>query len=131
MAAQKEKVELSLRAASVEEVLPFIDQAARYNTGGWAFDAIDIAQAGARFVVERDGAPIAGYVLQIRDKEIFIMAAGAAGNLDYTKIGFGIVEGQAQSFDSVAFTTKRRGLVKKAMANGYEIGGWIMRKKLK
>jgi hypothetical protein len=129
--AEEKVVELNLRKASVDEVVPFIERAGRWNTGSAAFDARQVAESGARFVLEENGKVIAGWVLEIRGDEVFIKAAAGTGKHDFTKIGFGIVEGQAAKFDSVGFHTKRRALVDKALKQGYKIDGWIMRKKLK
>lgn len=107
-----------------------MERAGRYTTGGLEFDARRTAESGARFVLEREGQPVAAWVLEIRDREVYILAASGFLEQDMTKIGLGIVEGQAMQFDTVAFTTKRRALVEKAKKHGYVIDAWVMRKKL-
>jgi len=130
MDAAQEKVAVTVRTASTQEVLPFIERAGHFNTGGWKFDAASLAEKNLRFVVEQDGQIIGGYLLEVRDGEICIVAAAGNAKLDLTRVGFDIVEKQAAGFESVGFTTKRRSLVKKALRHGYRIDGFVMRKKL-
>jgi hypothetical protein len=130
VAAAQEKIELNIRPATVDEILPFMERAGRYTTGGLEFDARRTAESGARFVLERDGQLVAAWVLEIRDREVYILAGAGSLEQDMTQIGLGIVEGQAMQFDTVAFTTKRRALVRKAKKLGYVIDAWVMRKKL-
>lgn len=131
MDAQEKEIKLVLRAASIEEIAPLIAKAGPFHCDGWAFDASEVAAGGERFVFERDGKPVCGYVLNIQGREVYIQAAGAIDAIDFTKIGLAAIEAQAANHDSVSFTTKRPGLVRKAHKLGYEIDGYILRKKIK
>jgi hypothetical protein len=127
----QEKIVLAVRAATVDEVLPFIERAAQFNTGSRAFDARLIAEQGLRFVFERDGVAVGGYVIELRGNEVFVMAAGGAIDCDFTMVGLNAIEQQAAAagLTSVGFDTRRPALVKKALKRGYEIVGWKLRKK--
>lgn len=131
MDAQEKQITLEFRPAEIAEIVPLIEKAAQFHTDGWPFDANEVAQAGQRFVCVQDGVPVLGFVLEIQHKDVYIMAAGSVGKLDFTKIGLAAIEAMAANHDSVSFTTKRPGLVKKAQRHGYEIEGYILRKKIK
>lgn len=128
--------EIALRRATVAEVLPLIELAAAFNTDDGEFDAARVALCGDRFVFEEGGRPVCGFVLETRGDEVYVMAAGSVGRHDFTLIGLGAIEGMARDhFRSVAFATKRGGLIRKARRLGYvvdgaEIDGSILRKKL-
>lgn len=72
-----------------------------------------------------------GLALKIRGAELWIQAAGGADRENLTRLGLEAVERIAQQagMDSVGFQTRRPGLVRKARALGYEIDGFILRKK--
>lgn len=131
MDAKKQEIRLVLRAATVEEIAPLIAMAGPFHCDGWPFDAKAVAAGGERFVFERDGMPVCGYVLVIQGREVYIQAAGASEAIDFTKIGLQAIEAQAANFESVSFMTKRKGLVRKAERLGYEVDGYILRKKIK
>jgi hypothetical protein len=131
VAAQKE-VTVEFRPATVEEVVPFISRAGRFNTSGGEFDPVKVAQIGPAYMLEIEGRQIGAYVLEVRGAEVRIIAAGAAGEVDFTKVGLSIIEAQAREHcEYVSFSTKRPGLIRKATKLGYEVAGVIMRKKLK
>jgi hypothetical protein len=70
------------------------------------------------------------YALKQVGNEIWIQAAGGMAKIDLTALGFKAIEQQAAAagFKSVGFQTRRRGLVKKALAHGFKIDGYILRK---
>lgn len=75
------------------------------------------------------------YVLQVQGREVFVLAAAGAAEFDLTAFALAVIEAQAAGFDTVAFQTKRRGLMKKAQARGYAKAGRvhdgiIMRKRI-
>lgn len=73
-----------------------------------------------------------GYALRVAGSELWIQAAGGAAGIDLTKFGLASIEQQAiaAGLGSVGFQTRRRGLVRKAIAAGYQIDGYILRKKI-
>ena len=130
MADKEKEIALNLRPAAVAEVVPFLEKAAPFHCDGFPFEAEKVAGYGPSFVFEQDGKPVCGYTLEIQGREVFIVAAGSVGSLDFTKIALAAIEAQAANYDSVYFTTKRRGLVKKAQKLGYKIDGYFLRKKI-
>lgn len=71
------------------------------------------------------------YALVANGSELWVQAAGGSGALNLTALILHTTEAQAKGlYKSVGFQTRRKGLVKKAQALGYEIDGYIMRKKI-
>lgn len=120
-----------MREVTAAEILPYVTSAARFDSRVQVGAAERIADAGHAFIVEQGGAPVLGYTLELNGGELFITSASGRAALDLVEIGLAIVEAQAVGFDSVGFKTTRRGLVKKAQRQGYEIAAYIMRKKIK
>lgn len=71
------------------------------------------------------------YVLAVQAGQAYIRWARGVGPLDLTRTVLPVIEQQVAGLDSLAFQTARPGLVRKAQAQGYEVAGWILRKKLK
>lgn len=65
-------------------------------------------------------------------RELWIQGAGGADSADLTQAGLAAceIEARGRGLESVGFQTRRRGLVKKAIKAGYEIDGYILRKRL-
>lgn len=132
-----QKKEITLRRATVAEVAPLIALAAQYNNDDEPFDPEKVAANGARFVFEEAGQAVCGFVIEARESEAFIMAAGAVGRYDFTRIGLGAIEGMARKeFETVAFSTRRGGLIRKARRLGYVVDGTcgdglVLRKRIK
>jgi hypothetical protein len=127
-----QKAPVELRRATVEEVVPLVEMAAKWDTDGGEFDARRLAEICNRFVFEENGVPVCGFLIEIRGDEAFIMAAGSVGRQDFTRIGLGAIEGMARKhFSTVAFATRRGGLIRKAQRLGYTRDGCILRKRLK
>lgn len=86
---------------------------------------------GEPFVICTGGAPVAGMILQRQKAEIFVVAAGGNAGFDLSiAMDCAIHQGAMPEIQSIAFQTKRRGLVAKAIKRGYVIDGYIMRKKI-
>lgn len=73
-----------------------------------------------------------GYALKVAGSELWIQAAGGAAKIDLTVLGLALIEQQARNahLKSVGFQTRRRGLVRKAIKAGYQVDGYILRKKI-
>lgn len=84
------------------------------------------------YILQGDGGKLALALMPIA-RELWVQAAGGLGNSDLTRAGLEHTEERAAAggFQSVGFQTRRKGLVKKAQAQGYQIDGYILRKKIK
>jgi hypothetical protein len=79
-----------------------------------------------------DGGGQAVLLVAVRHRQAWIEAAKGHGGADLVRDVLPAVELAAMpACDSVAFRTARRGLVRKAMKQGYQVTGWVMRKALK
>lgn len=121
---------------SAERVLPLITPIDAYPTCGQS--AADLARMGRCFVIEQDGRPVAGYVLQVKGDECYVLAAAGSVDFDLTAFGLELIEAHARGLASVAFQTRRAGLIRKARRHGYRVAGrlangmgYVMRKELK
>jgi hypothetical protein len=129
-----EQKSITLRPASAAEILPYIEQAARFNSTTEKGIASRIAKTDYAFVIEVDGMQQFGFTLAVENgTECFITSAAGRSKLDLVEVGLKVIEGQARGLNlqSVGFRTCRKGLVKKAQKHGYEVAAYIMRKKLK
>lgn len=98
--------------------------------------AADMAAVGRCFVVSHDGRDVAAYVLQRQGSECYVLAAAGAAEFDVTAFLAAVLEGHAVGLSSIAFQTRRPGLMRKARKYGYSVAGRvangvIMRKELK
>lgn len=86
---------------------------------GQAFQ-LDAGGGGGVFVVKKNGA------------QLWIKAASGRSLDDLTAVGLALIEEMARAAGckEVAFQTGRLGLVKKTAAHGFELCGWIMKKKV-
>lgn len=112
---------MNLRHATAAEALPVLAPAARFATTGESIE--HLAQAGHCFLLEEGGRPVCAWSLQAQGNELFILAAAGRAGCDLTEVGLTVIEQQAQGFASVAFQTRRRGLMRKAQALGYQPAG--------
>lgn len=93
-------------------------------------DVQRIARDGQCFALTADGGAQIAYVLVVRGGQAWINAAKGLGPVDWTALTLPVVELQAKraGLESVAFQTRRRGLVRKAEKLGYRVTGYIMKK---
>ena len=71
------------------------------------------------------------YILDVEHGQAWVQAAMARGPFNFLDCMLEVVERQAQGMcHSVAFQTKRRGLVRRAEKKGYRVVGWILKKEL-
>lgn len=93
-------------------------------------DLLPLASGGMCFEVV-GGESRAVYVLKIGGGVAWVNAAKGAGKLDLCDLLSLVVEAQAAELDAVAFQTSRPGLVRKAKKLGYEVTGWVLKKRIK
>ncbi len=95
-----------------------------------------LAAFGRSFVIESEGRPVCAYVIELAGREAFVVAAAGAAHVCLCDLLDDVITAQAGGLDSIAFKTRRRGLIRRALARGYRVAerlenGTIMRKELK
>lgn len=88
--------------------------------------------AGGHAFAGKAGGGEGLFVVKKNGRQLWIKAATGQSADDLTELGLGLVEEIARQLDcdEVAFQTARRGLVHKAEPLGFEVAGWIMKKKV-
>lgn len=125
-------MQANIRKADFAEARPFLVDAMRYDTTDGSCSIEDLCAGSECFLVESDCGPVGAYALKICGPVVWLMAAGGkVRGIDLTAAIVPAIERQAAGADQVAITTKRRGLVKKLLRQGYLITGVTLRKKLK
>lgn len=76
------------------------------------------------------GQASAVYVVQVINGVAWINGCKGQGSINWQNVLLPLIEQQAGGCKAVGFQTKRRGLVKAAQRQGYEITGWILKKML-
>lgn len=120
MVVDQAQEKISLRRATAAEILPFVERAARYDTTDGAEDAQSVARRGGWLFCEA-GKPFAGFTVIEREGGLFVTAASGEGRRDLTALILGTLEQAGAA--SVAFQTRRRGLMRKAQRLGYRVAG--------
>lgn len=97
---------------------------------------MDELRDGMPFAVLNDGGQMVGaYVLRGQGGEVWIQAAAGTAEIDLCDVFDDLIAKHGAGFETVAFRTYRRGLVKKSQDRGYQVAGYsdgyTMRKKLK
>lgn len=108
---------VTMRPATLDEIARMFSPVDRWMTTGEG--AAACAAKGDCFVLEQDGVPVLAWSLKVDGDELFIQAAAGRAGFDLTEFGLALVERQAVGFRSIAFRTRRRGLMKKAIDNGF------------
>ena len=94
-----------------------------------AADVAAIAKGGDCFGVNTDNAQ-AVYVMQQKNGVAWVNACQGRGPIPWVKVLLPVIETQAAGCQSVAFQTKRRGLMTQAVKQGYHVAGWILKKNI-
>lgn len=84
--------------------------------------------AACLLATSEDGTSQAVYVIRVENGVAFVDFAKGHGALDWTAILGPVIEAQTKGVRRVAFQTARRGLVRKALKQGYQVRGWILAK---
>ena len=103
----------------------------RFDPRGMATgrDLETMARNGHCFVAAA-GDDLAVYVLNESNGVTWINACQGRGAVPWREVLLPVIEQQAKGCESVAFQTARPGLVRAAERQGYEVAGWIMKKKI-
>ncbi|ELW9447688.1 hypothetical protein QZM43_09755 [Burkholderia orbicola] len=128
--------EVSVREVGAPVARPLLARVDEFDTTGGVDSVESMTAAGRCFVITQDGRDVAAYVLQRQGSECFVLAAAGTVDFDLTAFGLALIEAHACGLDSVAFQTRRPGLIRKASRLGYRIAGRVtngvvMRKELK
>lgn len=86
------------------------------------------------WLASEDGLPVFAWAARVFGDELVIVAAAATARArgNWTAQGFNLIEANMPAgCVSVAFQTERGGLVEKSAASGYEVAGYIVRKRIK
>lgn len=108
--------------------------AKRDTTGG--LGTMETELAGAQFFeVVVNGETVARYALQsvTRAAGVEVFIVGAAGNIKGADLTFSVlphIEKQCAAADRLTVNTRRRGLVKKLLGQGWTLDSFVLRKKL-
>lgn len=113
----------------VRETLAASFTAKTDRSGKYSLDSL--IRQGQCFKVMEGDTIVGAYVLKADGIECYVLAAAGRCDGDLTAAMLAFIEDNGAEFDSIGFQTRRRGLVKKAQKHGYEIAGYIMRKKLR
>lgn len=70
------------------------------------------------------------YVLHVDNGVAWVSACKGSGPAQWARLLLPVIEVQAKGCNAVSFQTKRRGLVREAQRQGYQIAGYIMKKDL-
>ena len=92
-------------------------------------DTEAMTAAGQCFAATSDKGQ-AVYVLKVKNGVAWVSAVKGSGPTPWRDVLLPVIEAQAKGCAAVAFQTARRGVVKSAVAQGYEITGWILKKRL-
>jgi hypothetical protein len=91
-----------------------------------------LVQGGHCFELTSGAQARAVYILKAKGDQIWIEAAYGAGDVDWTALGLPLIERQARAAGaaSIAFETRRPGLVRKSARRGYQVAAYVVRKDL-
>ena len=92
-------------------------------------DLAGIANGGMCFAATTTKGQ-AVYVVSVKNGVAWIHACKGTGPVPWRNLISPIVEAQAKGCKEVGFQTARAGLKNAALRQGYEVTGWILRKKL-
>lgn len=129
---------LNLLPASLEEVAPLLDPAQAFDTTAGAASIRELCQGATCYRVETDQAEVVGaYALRMVRHEAGSVAwiqagAGTLPAIDLTRSIVPAIEAQARAAGArqLAVTTRRNGLIRKLLRQGFEVSGITLRKNL-
>jgi hypothetical protein len=109
---------------------------ARRDTTGGLGDMVTCLTRAQLFDVKLGDQVVARYALQQVDRakgvEVFVVgAAGAVPGVDLVEVVEPFIARQCERADRLAINTRRKGLVKKLLRQGWTLDSYVMRKKLR
>lgn len=94
-----------------------------------ANDVARMAERGQCFGV-KSATSVAVYVMEQKNGVAWVNAVQGRGPVPWSSVLLPIIEAQAAGCKAVAFQTQRRGVMKHALAQGYHVAGWILKKNI-
>jgi hypothetical protein len=109
---------------------------ARRDTTGGLGDMVACLSKAQLFNVKLGDQVVARYALQQVDRakgvEVFVVgAAGSVPGVDLVKVVEPFIAQQCVEADRLAINTRRKGLVKKLLRQGWTLDSYVMRKKIR
>jgi hypothetical protein len=109
---------------------------ARRDTTGGLGDMVACLSRAQLFDVKLGDQVVARYALQQVDRakgvEVFVVgAAGSVPGVDLVEVVEPFIAQQCATADRLAINTRRKGLVKKLLRQGWTLDSYVMRKKLR
>lgn len=121
--------------AHAEEVRRAVAARPDIDTGGGLADPAETMRGGVFCRVLSDGVPVLFYVLMpnqyARGAEAEIAFAHGRAGFDLVAEVLPLIEHQCREFDAITIETRRKGLIKKLTAAGYEVAAVKLRKRKK
>lgn len=123
-------------AADREACRPYLERALPFDVeGGGSVE--DYTRGAAVFELVDDGRRVGAFALEVHQHSegrcVRVLAAGGEPGFDHTGAMVEFVERQAREHigaTSIGCETRRRGLVKRLQAEGFEVAGFILRKRV-
>jgi len=124
-------------AANREACRPFLERALPFDVDGAGATVEDYCDGAAVFELLDGDRRVGAFSLEVREYSdgrcVRVLAAGGEPGYDHCGAMLSFVERQAREHihaTSMGCETRRRGLVKRLQAEGFELAGYILRKKV-
>ncbi|MCA3780139.1 MAG: hypothetical protein IOC39_24185 [Burkholderia sp.] len=114
---------VTVREVGADVARPLLARVDAFDTSGGVDTVASMTTIGRCFVIAHDGRDVGAYVLQRQGNECFVLAAQGGAEFDLTAFLSVVVEAHARGLASIAFQTRRPGLIRKAKRYGYYIAG--------
>lgn len=108
---------MTARRASADEVRPFARRAERFCTTSETLE--QLLGAGECWVVEEGGNVVAGWSQQWQGTNLHVLVYGGRADIDLSLVLNACLEAQRPA--SASFQTRRRGLIRKGIEQGYRV----------
>lgn len=116
---------------------PLLERALRFECGQLCASVDELIGDAAVFEMRDAGRLVGAFALEVQEggagRQLHVLAAGGEPGHDLTGAMVDAVAREAREHvgaGAIGCTTKRRGLVKRLQAEGFEVAGFILRKKV-
>ena len=114
---------MTARRASADEIRPFVRRAERFCTTDETLESL--IEAGECWLVEEGGHAVAGWSQQWQGSNLHVLVYGGRAEIDLSLVLAACLE--AQRPGSASFQTRRPGLIRKGVEQGYRVVGQLPR----